>query len=66
MEQRTGDISVHYPEVVANYREAHRISIANQRGQSNTEDLRRAMVHYRALFDELLETEAPAPTYQGR
>jgi len=54
-EQRTSDISVDYAEVVGNYRAAHMISLANERGEASTEDLRQAMVHYRALFEELLE-----------
>jgi FtsZ-interacting cell division protein ZipA len=60
-EQRASDLSVDHPEVISNYRAAHGISIANERGSASTEDLRTAMVHYRALFEELLETE-PAET----
>ena len=56
-EQRANDVSVDHPEVVTNYRAAHAISIANEHGKASTEDLRTAMVHYRALFVELLETE---------
>ncbi|HJZ50081.1 MAG TPA: hypothetical protein VKE41_23065 [Roseiflexaceae bacterium] len=55
-EQRAADISVDHPNVLANYRAAHTIALANERGEANTEDLRQAMVHYRALFEELLET----------
>jgi hypothetical protein len=55
-DQRAADISVNYPNVVANYRAAHAISLASAQGQASTEDLRTAMIHYRALFDELLET----------
>jgi hypothetical protein len=47
--------------VISNYRAAHGISVANQRGKASTEDLRTAIVHYRALFTELLEAE-PAET----
>ena len=47
--------------MISNYRAAHGISIANERGNASTENLRTAMVHYRALFEELLETE-PAQT----
>jgi hypothetical protein len=54
-EQRTADISVDHPEVVTNYRAAHGIALAHERGESTTEDLRQGMIHYRALFDELLE-----------
>jgi FtsZ-interacting cell division protein ZipA len=61
-EQRTADLSVDHPEVMSNYRAAHGISVANQRGKASTEDLRTAMVHYRALFVELLEQEEPART----
>ncbi|HYX88208.1 MAG TPA: hypothetical protein VE753_02470 [Gaiellaceae bacterium] len=56
-EQRAADLSVDHPEVVANYRAAHGISVANERGKASTEDLRTAMVHYRSLFAELLEAE---------
>jgi hypothetical protein len=56
-DQRADDISVDHPEVVSNYRAAHAISVANDRGKASTEDLRTAMVHYRTLFMELLETE---------
>lgn len=59
-EQRASDVSVDHPEVVSNYRAAHGISVANERGRASTEDLRTAMVHYRALFTELLEHE-PEP-----
>ncbi|HEU5103186.1 MAG TPA: hypothetical protein VFU22_29395 [Roseiflexaceae bacterium] len=55
-EQRAADISVDHPDVLEHYRVAHTIALANERGQANTEDLRQAMVHYRALFEELLET----------
>lgn len=54
-EARAADLSVEYPEVVSNYRAAHRLAEANERGQATTEDLRQAMVHYRALFAELVD-----------
>jgi len=53
-EQRSADISVDYPNVVENYRHARRISVANNDGKASTEDLRRSLVYYRSLFDELL------------
>jgi hypothetical protein len=56
-DQRASDLSVDHPEVISNYRAAHGISVANERGKASTEDRRTAMVHYRALFEELLETE---------
>lgn len=54
-ESRAADISVDHPVVVENYRAAQAIAVRNERGNSDTEELRRAVVHYRALFDELLE-----------
>lgn len=54
-EQRAADVSVDHPRVVQNYRAAHAIAERRERGQTNTEDLRTAMVHYRALFEDLLE-----------
>ncbi|HYK23157.1 MAG TPA: hypothetical protein VEU75_00675 [Candidatus Acidoferrum sp.] len=58
-EQRAADISVDYPVVVENYRAAHDIALRHNRGQASTEDLRKAMVHYRSLFDGLLEVAVP-------
>ena len=52
--QRADDISVNYPSAVANYRAAHEIVTRHGKGQVSTEDLRKAMVHFRSLFDELL------------
>jgi hypothetical protein len=56
-EQRASDISVDYPELVGNYRSAHDVAVRQSVGEATTEDLRRAMRHYRELFDELLETD---------
>ncbi len=61
-EQRAADISVDHPHVVQNYRAAHEIALRNGRGEAETEDLRKALVHYRALFEELLEVGAPEQT----
>ena len=58
-EQRTADISVDHPNVVNNYRAAREIAQRNKSGKATTEDLRQAMVHYRSLFEELLETAPP-------
>ncbi len=52
--QRAADLSVDHPETVEHYREAHAISMASTADHADTEDLRKAMVHYRALFDDLL------------
>jgi hypothetical protein len=56
-DQRAEDISVLYPDFVSNYRNAHSIAIHGQRNGVSTEEYRQAMVYYRSLFDELLETE---------
>ena len=55
-EQRTADISVNYPGVVQNYRSARAIVVRHTQGQSTTEDLRQAMVYFRSLFEELLDS----------
>jgi hypothetical protein len=54
-EQRQADISVDHPVVVENYRKAHGISIETGKGGTNTEQMRQGMVHYRTLFEDLLE-----------
>ncbi len=54
-DQRSADLSVDHPRVVENYRVAHGIALRQESGQAGTEDLRQAMVHYRSLFEELLE-----------
>jgi hypothetical protein len=60
-ELRAADISVDHPGVVETYRAAQAVAVRNERGEADTEALRKAIVHYRALFDELLEVhEVPA------
>jgi len=59
-ERRAADISVHHPGVVEHYRAAHDITERDRRGETDTEGMRQAVIHYRALFAELLETETPA------
>lgn len=63
-EQQAADISVDHPHVVDEYRAAHNIAERHAASGVETEDLRQAMVHYRALFDDLLETDSPAPEQQ--
>jgi hypothetical protein len=53
-EQRAADISVDHPVVVDNYRLAHQIALRHRRGEATTEDLRKAIIYYRSLFDDLL------------
>lgn len=54
-EERASDLSVEHAEVVTHYRAARDIALGNEKGRASTEDLRQAVVHYRALFQELLE-----------
>jgi hypothetical protein len=56
-EQRAADVSVDHPRVVEHYRAAHAISMRATDGRAGTEDLRQAMVHFRALFEDLLEPD---------
>jgi hypothetical protein len=60
-ERQAADLSVDYPAVVENYRAAHAIVVLNERGDASTEQLRKAVVYYRDLFDELLEARNPRP-----
>lgn len=55
-EQRAADVSVDHPALVENYRIAHDIALRHDKREASTEDLRRAMIHYRSLFDDLLQT----------
>ena len=54
-EQRAADISVDHPRVVENYRSAHEIALRAGKEGVTTEDLRTAMIHYRSLFEELVQ-----------
>jgi len=72
-DQRVEDISVDHPDVVMNYRAARDIARQHSHGRASTEDLRQAMVHYRALFRDLLADaevrevkEEPTPVTRGR
>ncbi|MCA1661592.1 MAG: hypothetical protein LC648_05325 [Novosphingobium sp.] len=59
-EQRAADLSVDHAEVVQHYRTAHDIAERHERGEAGTEDLRQAMIHFRALFDDLVNEPDPA------
>jgi hypothetical protein len=61
-EQRAGDISVDHPNVVHHYRAGHDIAVRQSRGEADTEELRQAIIHYRALFEELVTSREPAQT----
>jgi hypothetical protein len=56
-EERAALLSVDYPELVRDYRAMHRIAIKQARETVSTEDMREAMVHGRALFENLMKQE---------
>ena len=60
-DQRAADISINYPELVSNYRQARAIAIKNEQHKADTEELRQALVHYRSLFNELLIIDSTGP-----
>ncbi|GIH50637.1 hypothetical protein SAMN05421833_12839 [Microbispora rosea] len=60
-EQRLSDLSVAHAATLDHYRNAHDISSRAARQEATTEELRQAMVHYRALFQELLGDGADVP-----
>ena len=64
-EQRAADISVDHPLVLDNYRAAHQTALRQTKGQANTEDLRQAMIHYRTLFEELVNEPEIARAQTG-
>jgi hypothetical protein len=55
-DQRAADLSVDHPKVVENYREGHRLASRSEGDGADTESLRQAMQHYRALFEELVQS----------
>ncbi|QNE22588.1 hypothetical protein F1D05_37685 [Kribbella qitaiheensis] len=67
-DQRADDISVDHPEVAENYRQAHRVAVAQTRGEADTEDLRQAVTAYRrlvvALLDHGHEDHTTRPTHK--
>jgi hypothetical protein len=56
-DDRLADLSVEHAQTLQHYRDAHAISLRSADGEASTEDLRQALVHYRALFADLLGTE---------
>ena len=64
---RAADISVDHPTVVQHYRAAQAIALRDERGEADTEELRKGVVHYRALFQDLLEvSDDVRPTSRPR
>jgi len=61
-EQRAADVSVTYPRVMENYRLAHAVAVRTGRVEATTEELRTAMIQYRAIFDELVQPQKPSET----
>lgn len=59
-DQRAADISVNHPVLMETYRSAHAIAVRSGPVQATTEELRTAMIHYRAIFDELVQAKALA------
>lgn len=60
-EERAADISIQYPALVSNYRAAGAIAVKNGQRNVSTEELRKSMIYYRAVFDELLKAETAPP-----
>ena len=61
-DQRAADISVDYPEVVDGFRRAHAAARSSEHSMADTEQLRRALVHYRSLFERLLDEQEAVST----
>jgi hypothetical protein len=65
-EQRVADVSVDHPAVAQNYRLAHDIATRHESEDVGMEKLREAMLHYRALFADLLHDGGLQPVRQVR
>lgn len=65
-EQRAADISVDYPELVTDYRGLHMIAVKEADDEVSTEEMRQAMVHGRALFENLVSTETSEATTEQK
>jgi hypothetical protein len=63
--EREQVISVDHPDLVGHYRAAHRVAVADAHDEAGTEQLRRAMVDYQYLFDELVGAGHPETTHRG-
>jgi len=59
-EQRAADLSVDHPVVVQHYYAAHAVALRHKKNGASTEDLRQAMIHYRALFEHLVSDVGPS------
>jgi len=64
-DQRAADISVDHPLVVENYRSAHETTLRVGRLEASTDELRAAMIHYRTLYEELMQVPPPMVLKMG-
>jgi type II secretory pathway pseudopilin PulG len=55
-DEQAAVLSVQHTETLEHYRRAHDISEMSAENRATTEELRQAMVHYRSLFTELLDS----------
>jgi hypothetical protein len=62
LDQRLADVAIGHPGLVDHYRSACTIADHGRGGRADTEEMRQALVHYRALFEELLAVGRPAVT----
>ena len=68
-DRRYEDLTVDHGEVARHYRDGHDIVVRHGKGQASTEDLRQAMIHFEALFDDLVNEvsgEVENPPVKGR
>jgi hypothetical protein len=63
-EQRVADLSVDHAHLVESYRSANEITVRAGANGATTEELRRAMLGYHALFDDLLQVEHPETHFE--
>ncbi|GLI00032.1 hypothetical protein [Phytohabitans aurantiacus] len=61
-EEQVTHLSVEHARTLGHYRDAHEIYLENERGEASTERLRQALVHYRALFADLLGATPEVPS----
>jgi hypothetical protein len=64
-EQRADDVSVDHAQVVTHYRAAHQVAVRDGSEPASTEELRTALLHYRALFEDLLDVRDSAVVRAG-
>jgi hypothetical protein len=65
-QQQLSDLSVRHASTLDHYRSAHEVKGRSDQHRASTEELREAMVHYRALFEDLLKSDVDDETPTGR